>query len=79
VSQTWTGRSLEFETIWTETTLDGVELWLEWNERVFAYRFGFRAGEYVSKSHLGYADSLSQAQGLALETVRTHLARGEAK
>ncbi len=68
---------MEFETLWMETNVAGIEVWLEWNERVFAYRFGYRAGEYVSRSHLGYTDSLAQAQDLAVEMVRAYLAQNE--
>jgi hypothetical protein len=40
--------------------------WLEWNERVFAYRCGVERGDIPSRSHLGFADSLEDAQDIAL-------------
>jgi hypothetical protein len=68
--QDWTARTLEFGTVYCETQLDDAELWLEWNPRVFAYRFGFKRGAFVSGSTLGYADSLEEAREIALEAVR---------
>lgn len=60
----WTITEYEFTT-WCELELNGVLLWLEWNERVFAYRCGVvRAGQ-PSNSNLGYADSLEAAQAIA--------------
>lgn len=44
-------------------------LWLEWNERVFAYRCGLVRGGMAHRSHLGFADSLEQAQKIALELL----------
>jgi hypothetical protein len=41
-------------------------VWLEWNPRVFAYRCGVERPDVPSKSHLGYADSLEDAQVIAL-------------
>ncbi|NJK43667.1 MAG: hypothetical protein HC933_04770 [Pleurocapsa sp. SU_196_0] len=66
----WTVTTLEFDTLWCEVVIGDAELWLEWNPRVFAYRFGFRRGAFVSGSTLGYADSLEEAQGLALIAIQ---------
>jgi hypothetical protein len=66
----WTLTTLEFDTLWCETLVGNVELWLEWNPRVFAYRFGFRRDAFVSGSTLGYTDSLEDAQELAWNAVQ---------
>jgi hypothetical protein len=53
-------------TVWCELEQDGRLIWLEWNERVFAYRCGVVRHGQAGQSHLGYADSLLQAQQIAM-------------
>jgi hypothetical protein len=69
VTTHWTQCTLEFGTIWCESVIGNAEVWLEWNPRVFAYRFGFKRAQTVSGSTLGYADSLEDAQALAIKAV----------
>jgi hypothetical protein len=61
----WTITEREFTT-WCECETDGALVWLEWNERVFAYRCGLVRGLEPSRSHLGFAESLQAAQCIAL-------------
>ena len=50
-------------------------VWLEWNERVFAYRCGVERGDTGSRSHLGFADSLEDAQAIALNLLESSISR----
>jgi hypothetical protein len=64
----WTVTQREFTT-WCELEQDQLLLWLEWNERVFAYRCGVvRRGE-SGYPQLGFADSLEAAQAIALRLL----------
>jgi hypothetical protein len=65
----WNERELEHGTVWCETQLDNAEIWLEWNDRVMAYRFGIVRNGQPSKSSLGFADSLEAAKLTALEEL----------
>jgi hypothetical protein len=69
----WSKHELLQGTIWCETSVESVEIWLEWNEYVFAYRFGIVKNGKPSKSSLGFADSLEDAQNLALEELENIL------
>ncbi len=62
----WTTKEGEFS-IWCELETPDTLLWLEWNERVFAYRCGVSKNGAAGQSHLGYADSLEDAQSIAFE------------
>jgi hypothetical protein len=53
-------------TIWCEYQTEDTLVWLEWNERVFAYRCGISKHGTAGKSWLGYADSLEEAQQIAI-------------
>ncbi len=64
----WTIQERKF-TIWCELETKDTLLWLEWNERVFAYRCGISKNGAAGQSHLGYADSLKEAQSIALELL----------
>lgn len=67
----WSETELSHGTIWCETKVENCEIWLEWNDRVMAYRFGIvRNGEPASSS-LGFADSLEAAKLLCLSSVPT--------
>lgn len=61
----WTIKEHEF-TIWCEYQTEDTFVWLEWNERVFAYRCGISKNGLAGQSNLGYADSLEAAQSIAL-------------
>jgi hypothetical protein len=61
----WQIQEREFTT-WCELEQDETVVWLEWNERVFAYRCGVVRDGVAGRSHLGFADSLPQAQKIAL-------------
>jgi hypothetical protein len=61
----WTLTEREFTT-WCEFEQDGVLLWLEWNERVFAYRCGVVRHGQAGYPRLGFAESLEAAQNIAL-------------
>ncbi len=61
----WTLEEHEF-TIWCELEIGTTLIWLEWNERVFAYRCGISEHGLAGRSHLGFADSLEDAQQVAL-------------
>ena len=68
-------------TILFEAQIDGFETWLEWNERVSAYRFGFlppanAQGERIpSESSLGFANDAEAAKMLLLETIKNFSTR----
>lgn len=61
----WKFEQREF-TVWCELEMPDGALWLEWNERVFAYRCGLSQNGLAGRSHLGFADSLKDAQAIAL-------------
>lgn len=61
----WKLEQREFTTFYELELPDGL-LWLEWNERVFAYRCGLSQNGVAGRSHLGFADSLEDAQAIAL-------------
>lgn len=65
----WTEREQPHGTLWCETQVENVEIWLEWNDRVMAYRFGIVKNGQPSKSLLGFANSLEDAKLLALEEL----------
>ena len=65
----WTEHELIHGTLWLETQLEEFEIWLEWNDRVMAYRFGIVKNGEPSKSSLGFAASLEDAKLLALEEL----------
>jgi hypothetical protein len=70
----WHETELEYTTLF-EAQIEGFETWLEWNDRVSAYRFGFLSpanpnGDRVpSESTLGFANDLETAKHLLLETI----------
>jgi hypothetical protein len=70
----WRATEREFTT-WFEAESDGFELWLEWNDRVCAYRFGFTAppnarGERTNApSSLGFATDQEAVKALLLEAI----------
>jgi hypothetical protein len=64
----WIIEEREFTT-WCELLTEDGLLWLEWNDRVFAYRCGLSKKGLAGQSHLGYADSLEAAQNIALELL----------
>jgi hypothetical protein len=66
----WSQTELAHGTLWCETQVADSEIWLEWNDRVMAYRFGIVKNGQPSKSSLGFADSLEVAKSLALEQLR---------
>ena len=76
----WHETEREYTTLF-EARIDGFETWLEWNDRVSAYRFGFlppvdARGEHIpSESSLGFADDAEAAKFLLLETIRNFSAR----
>ncbi len=61
----WTLEQREFTT-WCELEHGSTLVWLEWNEKVFAYRCGVSQNGLAGRSHLGFADSLEDAQQTAL-------------
>jgi hypothetical protein len=61
----WTTEEREFS-VWCELQTQDVLIWLEWNERVFAYRCGISKNGAAGQSHLGYAETLEAAQEIAL-------------
>jgi hypothetical protein len=63
----WRVTELEFGTLWCEFEREGVAIWLEWNPRVFAYRYGYTKNNVSSRSRLGFADSLEAARQMAIE------------
>jgi hypothetical protein len=65
----WTETELSHGTLWLETRVEDCEIWLEWNDRVMAYRFGIVKNGQPAKSSLGFADSLEAAKSLALEKL----------
>jgi hypothetical protein len=71
---TWLETEREYTTLF-EAAIDGFETWLEWNERVSAFRFGFlppanMQGERIpSESSLGFADDSDAAKILLLEAI----------
>jgi hypothetical protein len=70
----WLETEREYTTLF-EAQIDGFETWLEWNDRVNAYRFGFlppanAQGERIpSESSLGFADDCDIAKNLLLEAI----------
>jgi hypothetical protein len=77
---TWLETEREYTTVF-EAEIDGFETWLEWNERVSAYRFGFlppanAQGERIpSESSLGFADDCAAAKNLLLEAIKNRGSR----
>lgn len=72
----WSETEREFGTLRFEAEFDGFELWLEWNDRVCAYRFGFTAPDGTSApSALGFARDEDEAKALLLEAVETWRSR----
>ena len=65
-------------TILFEAQVNGFETWLEWNDRVSAYRFGFlppantQGNRIPSESSLGFADNCDAAKNLLLKAIETH-------
>ena len=74
----WHETEREFGTLWFEAHLNGFDLWLEWNDRVCAYRFGFTAppdvrGERTNApSSLGFATDQDAAKALLLEAIASY-------
>jgi hypothetical protein len=70
----WLETEREYTTLF-EAQVNGFETWLEWNDRVSAYRFGFlppanAQGERIpSESSLGFADDCDAAKHLLLEAI----------
>jgi hypothetical protein len=70
----WRETEREYTTLY-EAEIDGFETWLEWNDRVNAYRFGFLSpvnanGERIpSESSLGFAEDVEAAKNLLLEAL----------
>jgi hypothetical protein len=65
----WHATEREFTT-WFEAQWNGFELWLEWNDRVCAYRFGFTAPDSTNApSSLGFATDEDAAKALLLEAI----------
>ena len=73
----WQETEREYSTLF-EAWIDGFETWLEWNDRVSAYRFGFlppanaQGDRIPSESSLGFADDCDSAKNLLLEAIQTH-------
>ena len=73
----WLETQREYTTLF-EAQIDGFETWLEWNDRVNAYRFGFlppanALGDRIPyESSLGFADDCDAAKNLLLEAIRMH-------
>ena len=73
----WLETEREYTTLF-EAQIDGFETWLEWNERVSAYRFGFlppanaQGNRIPSENSLGFADDCDAAKNLLLEAIETH-------
>jgi hypothetical protein len=71
----WLETEREYTTLF-EARIDGFETWLEWNDRVSAYRFGFlppantRGERIPSESSLGFAANCDAAKNLLLEAIR---------
>jgi hypothetical protein len=71
----WHETEREYTTLF-EAQIDGFEIWLEWNDRVNAYRFGFlppanAQGERIpTESSLGFADDAEAAKNLLLEAIK---------
>ena len=65
----WKLEEREFS-VYCTLKVGDARVWLEWNERVFAYRCGVERGDIPSRSHLGFADSLEDAQGIALRLLK---------
>ena len=65
----WSELELLHGTLYCETRVEDFEIWLEWNDRVMAYRFGLVKNGEPSKSSLGFADSLEDAKNLALKEL----------
>ena len=76
----WHETEREYTTLF-EAQIEGFETWLEWNDRVSAYRFGFLPpakpnGERVpSESSLGFADDAEAAKLLLLEAINNRNAK----
>ena len=72
----WAETEREFGTLWCEAEFDGFELWLEWNDRVCAYRFGFTAPDGTNApSSLGFATDEDAAKKLLLEAIENWRSR----
>jgi hypothetical protein len=77
---TWLETEREYTTLF-EAQIDGFETWLEWNDRVSAYRFGFlppvnaRGKRIPSESSLGFAEDCDAAKILLLETIKLFSSR----
>jgi hypothetical protein len=67
----WSETELPHGTVWLETRVAEFEIWLEWNDRVMAYRFGIVRNGEPSNSSLGFADSLEAAKTLCLSSIPT--------
>jgi hypothetical protein len=73
----WLETEREYTTLF-EAEIDGFETWLEWNERVSAYRFGFlppanpRGERIPSESSLGFADDCDAAKNVLLEAIQQY-------
>ena len=65
----WSERELLHGTLYCETRVEDFEIWLEWNDRVMAYRFAIVKNGEPPKSSLGFAASLEDAKLLALEEL----------
>ena len=62
----WRVMEREWSTFF-EASIDGFEVWLEWNPRVFAYRFGFVTPDGVRLPNtLGYAADENEARALLI-------------
>lgn len=71
----WIETEREFGTLWFEAQIEGFELWLEWNDRVCAYRFGFTAPDGTNApSALGFASDKDHAKALLLEAIASYRA-----
>ncbi len=69
----WHETEREFGTLWFEAHLNGYDLWLEWNDRVCAYRFGFTAPDGTNApSSLGFATDQDAAKALLLEAIAVY-------
>jgi hypothetical protein len=72
----WRETEREYTTLF-EAEIDGFEVWLEWNDRVNAYRFGFvrpanpNGEREPSASSLGFAEDAEAAKALLLAAIGT--------
>jgi hypothetical protein len=71
----WHETEGEYTTLF-EAQIDGFEIWLEWNDRVNAYRFGYlppanaQGQRNPSESSLGFAENAETAKLLLLEAIK---------